>query len=177
MTQSTRSDDSWLGSRDVVVDDSPGGTVRPPARRTVVFGGRERGRELSRRLATRGPVCFVDSSRPVVDRAAREVDAVHVDGFGDATAIAAAGVTPDDRVVVATGRDSTNLLLAQVLRSTYGVERLTVLVEDPSKHTAFDALGVQLVCVTDLLATTLVDRLDRPDRQSVDASEVETGLD
>jgi Trk K+ transport system NAD-binding subunit len=113
----------------------------------------------------------------VVDRAAREVDAVHVDGFGDATAIAAAGVTPDDRVVVATGRDSTNLLLAQVLRSTYGVERLTVLVEDPSKHAAFDALGVQLVCVTDLLATTLVDRLDRPDRQSVDASEVETGLD
>lgn len=154
--------DTW-GGPDTLGGDTFEAAERLPIRRTVVFGGGERGRGLARRLASRGPVRFVDRDRRVVERAARDGDAVLVDGFGDAAAIAAAAVTPEDRVVVATGQDSTNLLLVQVLRSAYGVRRLVVLVEDPTKRPAFDALGVRLVSVTDVLGAVLVDRLDDPD--------------
>jgi Trk K+ transport system NAD-binding subunit len=133
-----------------------GGEAGPP-RRTVVFGGRDRGREFARRFVGSGPVRYVESGRSTSRAGEEEFETVVVDGFDDATGVAAAEVTGDDRVVVATDCDSTNLLLTQVLRTAYGVRRPTVLVNRPVNRAVFDQLDARVVCVADVVADALVD--------------------
>jgi Trk K+ transport system NAD-binding subunit len=137
------------GGRSSVIADVVG-----DAERVVIVGGGHVGRRLAEQLAPVWSVHHVDETTAVA----------HSDGYEttpvpDVTALAglaAAGVTADDVAVVLTGRDSRSLLVTQLLRTKFGVERVCVVLDDPRNRDAFDIPGVTVVCGTEAIAEAVV---------------------
>jgi trk system potassium uptake protein TrkA len=72
---------------------------------------------------------------------------------GDATelyVLERAGIAaPPNLVIAVTGDDEDNLLIAQVAREGYGVEKVIARVNDPRNQEHFDLLGItETVCAT-----------------------------
>jgi trk system potassium uptake protein TrkA len=72
---------------------------------------------------------------------------------GDATelyVLEAAGIArPPDIVVAATGDDEDNMIICQIAREKYGVEKVIARVNDPRNQAHFDLLGISpTVCAT-----------------------------
>jgi trk system potassium uptake protein TrkA len=73
--------------------------------------------------------------------------------LGDATEIAVlerAGIArPPDIVLAVTGDDEDNLIISQIAREGYGVEKVIARVNDPRNQETFDLLGItRTVCAT-----------------------------
>lgn len=77
----------------------------------------------------------------------------------DAATLGEAELNRDTVVVVATPSDGRNLLVAQLVRARFDVERVVVLTNHPDRVEAFADVGHDSVCATDLLADGLVDRI------------------
>ena len=59
------------------------------------------------------------------------------------------GIERAELVVAVTGDDEDNIIVCQVARDAYGVERIVARVNDPRNHEAFDLLGISpTVCAT-----------------------------
>jgi uncharacterized protein YbjT (DUF2867 family) len=125
----------------------------PGSSRAVVVGGGQVGRLIARRLALESPVHYVDEDSVAVERAARRHDATHVTDLTDRDALTAV-VDGADRVVVATPRDATNLLVAQHCLSVPDAPQVVAVVADPRTHDAYPPPVVR-VCA----ASTLVEAL------------------
>jgi trk system potassium uptake protein TrkA len=76
----------------------------------------------------------------------------HVVQHGDATelhVLERCGVRRAGLVVAVTGDDEDNIIVCQVARDGYGVERTVARVNDPRNQEAFDLLGISpTVCAT-----------------------------
>lgn len=64
--------------------------------------------------------------------------------------------------IVATSRDSQNLLVAQHLRLGFGLELIVVRVNDPQNLDAFGDLMVETIDVADIVGSALVRQLEQP---------------
>lgn len=119
-----------------------------------VLGGGPLGETVARRLGDAGrAVVLVDDSAETAD-----VGVVRADPT-DATALIEAGVDDRSVVVVATPSDGRNLLVAQLVRARFDVERIVVLTNHPDRVEAMADVGHEPVCATAVLADGLVDRL------------------
>jgi Trk K+ transport system NAD-binding subunit len=150
-------DRSEIVDRGLVTSDS--GDDRP-ANRAVVVGGGQVGRVLARRLIADRPVHYLDDDRQAVERAMGRHDATHVDDLTDRASLAAV-VDETAHVVVATGSDATNLLVAQHCRAALAAARVVVLVADPRTFDAYPS-GVERVCAASILVDAVVATLDEP---------------
>jgi len=83
----------------------------------------------------------------------------------DLQQLAAADIGDDSTVIVATPRDERNLLLAQLVRTHFGVADVVVRVNDPDRHDVVAAAGHDPFCVSTVLSTALVDELTRSVRE------------
>ncbi|MFB6252547.1 MAG: NAD-binding protein [Halobellus sp.] len=112
-----------------------------------ILGGDHVGVAIAERLRTEGQrVVIVDEPSPpegipgvTGDPAAAEV-------------LAEAGIEDASTVIVATSRDRRNLLIAQLVRVRFDVQRVLALVNDPSRRTAFADAGHEPLCVTTVLS-------------------------
>jgi trk system potassium uptake protein TrkA len=118
----------------------------------LVAGGGKVGKNVTRSLIDMGhEVTLVEQD---ADRFARlEEEFGHVPLLGDATEISVlerAGVgRPPDLVLAVTGDDEDNLVIAQIAREGYDVEKVIARVNDPRNQEHFDLLGIsQTVCAT-----------------------------
>jgi trk system potassium uptake protein TrkA len=111
----------------------------------VVAGGGKVGANVARTLLRLGHEVTVIEQRP--DRFAQleeEFDyRVH---RGDATELyilEAAGIArPPDIVVAVTGDDEDNIIICQIAREKYGVQKIIARVNDPRNQAHFDLLGI-----------------------------------
>jgi Trk K+ transport system NAD-binding subunit len=130
------------------------------AGRVVIVGGGQTGRRLAEQVVADGPVHHVDESATAVARP-RGYETSHVPDITCTTALTATGVTADDVVIVLAGRDSRTLLVTQLLRTTFDVERVYAVLVDPRNRDAFDIPGVAVICgaavVTDAILDTTTD--------------------
>lgn len=128
-----------------------GGTERPETATVVVVGDRHRGQQIARRLAPVATVRQVDARAITTD-----VPVAHVVGGspdGDTSADAVAAALSDGAIaIVATDDDGRNLLVTQRLRTSFGAERIHVLLNDPRNRVAFELPGVSVLCLAELLA-------------------------
>lgn len=124
--------------------------------RVVIVGGGQTGRRLAERLAADGPVHHVDENATALARS-RGYETSHVPDVTSTTALAATGVTGDDVVIVLTARDSRTLLVTQLLRTTFGVERVVAVLGDPRNRDAFDIPGVAVVCGAAVVTEAVLD--------------------
>ncbi|WP_380677991.1 NAD-binding protein [Salinigranum sp. GCM10025319] len=151
-----RSNDSGGEAEGMCDPVSPG----TDAGRVVIVGGGQTGRRLAEQLAADRSVHHADESATALARP-RGYETSHVQDVTSTTALTAIGVTADDVAIVLAGRDSRTLLVTQLLRTTFDVERIYAVLVDPRNRDAFDIPGVAVICgaaaVTDAVLDTTAD--------------------
>jgi trk system potassium uptake protein TrkA len=121
----------------------------------IVAGGGKVGANVARTLLRAGHEVVLIEQRP--DRyEALEQEFAHVVHNGDATelyVLERAGIgRPPDLVIAVTGDDEDNLVIGQLAREKYGVERVIARVNDPRNEPLFDLLDIpQTVSATQMV--------------------------
>ena len=114
-----------------------------PTGAVVVVGGGLVGREVATRLLADGETVTLVDSQPPPDPpsglAVHEVDAL------DAETLQDAGLDDAAAVVVLGVDDARNLLVTQLARVRFGVDRVIVRVNDPQRESAFDRPAVETI--------------------------------
>jgi trk system potassium uptake protein TrkA len=118
----------------------------------LIAGGGKIGANLARTVLRAGhEVTLIEQRRDRYQRLEDEFE--HVVIQGDATEIHVlenAGIQrPPSIVVAVTGDDEDNIVICQLAREKYGVEKVIARVNDPRNQAHFDLLGVSpTVCAT-----------------------------
>jgi trk system potassium uptake protein TrkA len=123
----------------------------------LIAGGGKVGANLARTLLTphRGhaghEVTLIEQRRDRFEKLEEEFG--HQVQHGDSTelyVLERAGIArPPDIVVAATGDDEDNMVICQIAREKYGVEKVIARVNDPRNQAHFDLLGIApTVCAT-----------------------------
>jgi trk system potassium uptake protein TrkA len=120
----------------------------------IVVGGGKVGLNLARELLGKGAeVTLIEQRRDRFN--AIEAELEYVAQYGDGTelwVLERAGIQRADLVVAVTGDDEDNLLLCQIAREKYLVDRIIARVNNPRNRQYFDLLGIQpSVSATDLI--------------------------
>jgi trk system potassium uptake protein len=110
----------------------------------IVVGGGKVGVSVTRTLlALNHEVVIVEQERGRSERLEEEFE--HRAVYGDGTelyVLERAGITrPPDIVVAVTGDDEDNIIIGQLAREKYGVEKVVARVNDPRNEPHFDLLG------------------------------------
>src|ERR671936_1546540 len=118
----------------------------------LIAGGGKVGANLIRSLLRTGHEVTLIEQRPYrYDKLEAEFE--HQVIQGDATelfVLERAGIKrPPDLVVAVTGDDEDNMVICQLAREKYGVQKVIARVNDPRNQTYFDLLGISpTVCAT-----------------------------
>lgn len=132
----------------------------------LVVGGEHVGELLTEQLDARGErVVYIEKEPASVERAldggltAIEADLTDRQAFEDAEL--------DDitTAFVASGSDSGNLLIAQLLAVRLDLDRIIVRMNDPRNQPAFEGLDVETVCATNALAVALTEAADQQENE------------
>jgi trk system potassium uptake protein TrkA len=120
----------------------------------IIVGAGKVGLNLGRELRAKGhEVTLVE--RIATRFAAVEEEFEHMAQYGDGSelwVLERAGVERCDMVIAVTGDDEDNILICQVSREKYGVERIIARCNNPRNLQHFELLGVKpAVSATDLI--------------------------
>ena len=116
----------------------------------IVAGGGKVGANVARSLVDMGhEVTLIEQKRERFERLEEEFG--HLVLLGDATEIHTlerAGIArPPDLLLAVTGDDEDNLVIGQIAREGYDVDKVVARVNDPRNQAHFDLLGItQTVC-------------------------------
>ena len=120
----------------------------------LVVGAGKVGWNLTRELIDKGhEVTLIESDRERYLTVEQELE--HRVLYGDASelwVLERAGIQRASMVIAVTGDDEDNLLICQVAKDKYGVERVIARVNNPRNRQHFELLGVKpYVSATDLI--------------------------
>ncbi len=120
----------------------------------LIVGGGKVGWNLTRELIDKGhEVTLVEADRDRYLTIEQELE--HRVQYGDASelwVLERGGIERADMVIAVTGDDEDNLLICQVAKDKYGVERVIARVNNPRNRQHFELLGVKpYVSATDLI--------------------------
>jgi trk system potassium uptake protein TrkA len=120
----------------------------------LIVGGGKVGWNLARELIDKGEeVTLIESERRRYLVIEQELE--HAVQYGDATelwVLERAGIQRADLVIAVTGDDEDNMLVCQVAKEKYLVERIIARVNNPRNLQHFKLLGIQpAVSATDLI--------------------------
>ncbi len=124
----------------------------------LVVGAGKVGLNLTRELVAQGQeVTLVESDRHRYLGVEQLLE--HRVLYGDGTelwVLERAGIERADLVIAVTGDDEDNILICQVAREKYGVERIIARANNPSNRRHFDLLGIKpVVSATDAILRLL----------------------
>jgi trk system potassium uptake protein TrkA len=120
----------------------------------IIIGGGKVGWNLARELMDKGEeVTLIESDRRRYLVIEQELE--HAVQYGDATelwVLERAGIQRADLVIAVTGDDEDNMLVCQVAKEKYLVDRIIARVNNPRNLQHFKMLGIQpAVSATDLI--------------------------
>ncbi len=120
----------------------------------IIAGAGKVGWNLARELLEKGhEVTLIEENRDRYATVEQELE--HNIQYGDASelwVLERAGIERADMVIAVTGDDEDNMLICQVAKEKYGVERIIARVNNPRNREHFDLLGVSpVVSATDLI--------------------------
>ncbi|MFH1330477.1 MAG: NAD-binding protein [Actinomycetota bacterium] len=129
--------------------------------RIIVIGAGKIGRHLARELAEAGhAVTVAESDAEVAHRLAESVNALVLEGDGTSMSVLkSAEVSRADWLLAVTGQDEVNLTACE-LAETLGAKRVLARLNDPRNRATFDALGIPVVAVTDLISQLISREID-----------------
>ncbi len=117
---------------------------------TIIAGGGKIGANVARTLVRFGhELTMIEQRRDRYETLESEFE--HQVHHGDATelfVLERAGIRrPPDLVLALTGDDEDNMVIGQLAREKYGIEKVVARVNDPRNQAHFDLLGItQTVC-------------------------------
>ena len=120
----------------------------------LIVGAGKVGWNLARELVARGnEVTVVEHNRSRYATVEEELE--HAAHYGDGSelwVLERAGIERAEMVIAVTGDDEDNILISQVAREKYGVERVIARCNNPRNLQHFDLLGIRpTVSATDLI--------------------------
>ena len=152
----------------------------------VVVGAGKVGWNIARELIEKGhELTLIESNQRRFATVEEELEhAVHYGDGSELWVLERAGIERADMVIAVTGDDEDNILICQVAREKYGVERVISRCNNPRNLEHFNLLGVRpAVSATDLILRLiehevpqygLVHLLDLPQEQ-LEIIEIEVG--
>lgn len=120
----------------------------------VIVGGGKVGSYLAKRLVSaKSEVLLVEKNREIAEELRHTLGDIILHGDGcEAQVQKVAGFQRADVVAAVTGEDEDNLIVCQMARNTWGVQRTVARVNDPSHTWLFRELGISAtVSATDVL--------------------------
>jgi len=135
-----------------------------PEERTIVAGCGRVGAQLAEMLSLDGHhVVVIDKNTEAFGHLSKTFHGEVFEGMAfDMDILEEAGVRRAKTFVAVTNYDNTNLMAAEVARSIYGVERVVSRLYNPDKGSTYQALGIEYICGTSLLAERFLHRIVRP---------------
>jgi len=125
----------------------------------IVVGGGKVGVNLTRELEGQGhEVTLIENSRSRYISIEQEFE--HRVQYGDASelwVLERAGIVRADMVIAVTGDDEDNILICQVAKEKYGVDRIIARVNNPRNRQHFDLLGISPVVSATGLILNLIE--------------------
>src|ERR687896_1189060 len=120
----------------------------------IIVGAGKVGWNLARELLEKGnEVTLIESNRERYLTVEQELE--HNVQYGDASelwVLERAGISRADMVIAVTGDDEDNMLICQVAKEKYLVDRIIARVNNPRNRETFDLLGIRpVVSATDLI--------------------------
>lgn len=120
----------------------------------IIAGAGKVGWNLARELIAKDrEVTLIESNHDRFRVVEEELE--HAVQYGDASelwVLERAGIQRADLVIAVTGDDEDNILISQVAKEKYGVQRIVARVNNPRNLTHFKMLGIQpAVSATDLI--------------------------
>jgi NhaP-type Na+/H+ or K+/H+ antiporter len=131
--------------------------------RILIVGAGKVGRSLAERLEDRGEdVLLIDKNQEIVEIARGEGFTVeHGDGT-DSETLRRAGAADAKIVIAATADDDANLLVCQLSKTQFDVERVVARANNPRNVDPFEELGVRAISSPDATAWTMDNVIERP---------------
>ena len=126
----------------------------PHRKYIIIVGAGKVGWNLARELIEKGSeVTLIESNRERYLTVEQELE--HNVQYGDASelwVLERAGISRADMVIAVTGDDEDNVLICQVAKEKYLVDRIIARVNNPRNREHFELLGIKpLVSATDLI--------------------------
>ncbi|MCU4717721.1 cation:proton antiporter domain-containing protein [Halapricum hydrolyticum] len=132
-------------------------------KRVLIVGGGRIGQELADRLEDRDEeVVIVDSDPDVVERLRGSGYTVRQGDATDRGTLEDAGIENAKIVAVATGDDDVNMLVSQLAKNRFDVERVIARVNEPTNTDAFEDLDVETVPSWRSVAWSMDNFIERP---------------
>jgi trk system potassium uptake protein len=130
----------------------------PGGKYMIIVGAGKVGWNLARELLNKGnEVTLIESDRNRYLTVEQELE--HSVQYGDASelwVLERAGISRADLVIAVTGDDEDNMLICQVAKEKYLVDRIIARVNNPRNRQWFELLGVKpYVSATDLILRVL----------------------
>jgi trk system potassium uptake protein TrkA len=124
----------------------------------IIIGAGKVGWNLARELLDKGnEVTLIDNDRDRFQTVEQELE--HNVQYGDASelwVLERAGIQRADMVIAVTGDDEDNMLICQVAKEKYLVDRIIARVNNPRNRQHFELLGIKpFVSATDLILRLL----------------------
>jgi trk system potassium uptake protein TrkA len=134
----------------------------------VIVGGGKVGSYLARELGEAGHVVtLIERNEAVAERLGESLGVLVLEGDGTSVDILEeAEVERADWLLAVTGLDEENLVACE-LAETLGARQVLARLSDPRNRPTFDALGIPLVAVTDLIGEVISREIDIVDLQRI----------
>ena len=112
----------------------------------LIIGAGKVGYFLAKRLtANKHTVSIVDKNKDICEEAAKEIEALVVNGDGcDPKILEEAGVLRADVVAAVTGDDEDNLIICQLAKERFKIQRTVGRVNNPDNEHTFSELGIDI---------------------------------
>ena len=116
------------------------------------------GAELAYRLCEQGhDVVVIDSDEKKFENLSDNYNGLTFTGVPiDADVLVKAGIRDCDALCAASNDDNTNLMVAQLAKTVFGVEKVVVRVSDSEKEALFSSFGFTTICPTNLTVDSFI---------------------
>lgn len=127
----------------------------------IIVGCGRVGAELARLLADEGyDTVIVDKKASAFNRLGGGFNGLTIVGNGfDTDTLKAAGINKADVFCALTNGDNTNLVCAQIAKKVFSIPKVFARVYDPQRAEIYQALGLDIISGTTLLAAMLRDKI------------------
>lgn len=123
-----------------------------------VTGCGKTGAALADRLSDQGhDVVVIDSDENKFENLSDNFSGLTFCGVSiDADVLVKAGIRDCDALCAASNDDNTNLMVAQLAKTVFGVEKVIVRVSDSEKEALYNSFGYNTICPTNLTVDSFV---------------------
>ena len=112
----------------------------------IIVGAGKVGYFLAKRLVNnKHTVSIIDKNKLICEDAAKEIEALVINGDGcDPRILEEAGVSRADVVAAVTGDDEDNLIICQLAKERFNIQRTVGRVNNPDNEHTFSELGIDV---------------------------------